>query len=164
MTFSQRPRKRGLRHTPAYEAGEIALRRLEVCEINYFRAYTLMSLLRMIKPRRATTWSNRDYFSALGHAYNPSLSPRIMVGRTGTCRDPPMGANKNGSTAILIRGSDSGVHLLDSPRAYCERLGTPGFYCECIVADRMASAALIGFPFSQSLHEATLTEPYQNET
>lgn len=92
------------------------------------------------------------------------LAPVLWWAEPGLAVIPPMGANKNGSTAILIRGSDSGIHLLDSPRAYCERLGTPGFYCKCIVADRMASAALIGFPFSQSLHEATLTEPYQNET
>jgi len=70
--------------------------------------------------------------------------PRIVV-------LAPLGEQKEGSTAIVLGAS--GINLIDSPEAICERAGTSSYYCHCTVAERLFRQSIIRLPFSQMLHD-----------
>ncbi|HEV7306480.1 hypothetical protein [Ensifer sp.] len=69
---------------------------------------------------------------------------------------PSLRTDQPGFTMVVFRGLDYEAKILDSPKAYCERVGRSGYFCECTVADQVMAAGFVPLPFSSTLYEMTL--------
>lgn len=69
---------------------------------------------------------------------------------------PPLRSDQSGFTIVVFRGLNNEAKMLDSPKAYCERIRRSGYFCECTVADQVIASGLVHLPFSSVLYEMTL--------